>query len=200
LDNACPQIYTKNWNMMEFLMTAPELPVNAITPDGRPIYAEHPAKWEEKRKDVYPSVSAGALEFADDANRIFGGDIFLQNASVIKFVNNFCDNPTRRDMREMSIIRHAYDGAHQRYIPLFSVRIPFWDFALHPRRSMALIKSAPWRSAPQTIAVMMARPVKIKMRRLKCLQIILFPKLRRRYFTLLFLSDRCGIIIGNQDE
>jgi predicted HAD superfamily hydrolase len=186
------EIHTKRWDFMEFLMTAPEYPIKSVTPDGRPVYFDNPSPWEKNLKDIYPHVSAGALDFANDVKNIFGGaDMFWNPRTLVRHVNNFCDNPTKADRREMAILLHAYDAMHSEYFPIFSVKIGWRNALLHPRKSLRLAKSALWRTPMQALAIVLASPIKVRMRGLRIVRILLFPKLKAPHLSFaLKLTNR----------
>ncbi|MBN3063663.1 HAD-IA family hydrolase [Pectobacterium aquaticum] len=198
------QIYTKNWDFMEFLLTSPEFPIKRMALDGTPIYDDTPSKFEKIRSEIYPSISDNAVTFANDIKDIFGSkDIYLTSSILIEWINCFIENPTKKDIVSMQNIKHAYDSGHQVYMPLFTTKFPFSYILRHPKNALNIAKKLVWRTVPQTIAVCIASPLKIRMRGFRMLKISFFPKLKNRYFTLsLNISERCyyQFIIGNEKE
>jgi predicted HAD superfamily hydrolase len=188
--------FTYNWNFIEFLMTAPEPPVIKID-NGIPIYEDNPRAEESNLNAIYPSVSQGAIEFANDINRIFdGADIFLESREIVNWINAFCDNPTKRDIVEMTPIKHGIDNSHNQYVPLFcDATVPCWK-----RKTL---KKLIWRTKLQEFVLNVMSPIKIKMRGLRHLSIRIFPKLRRQFFVCrLQLTDKWfyDIIVGNEGK
>ncbi|MCM1294202.1 MAG: HAD-IA family hydrolase [Muribaculaceae bacterium] len=186
-------VFTKNWDFMELLMTAPEYPISNIKPDGTPIYKPNPSSAEQFRKQIYPDISNGALDFANDIKSWFGGyDISLNASTLVSYVNSFIDYPTKNDIQNMSEIKHAYDSGHSDYRPLFSVKISA-SLVLHkPLVALRLIKSAIWRTPLQNVVVCICDPIKIRMRGLKQIRILLLPKLQHRYLTILLrITHNC---------
>jgi predicted HAD superfamily hydrolase len=55
-------VFTKNWNFMEFLMTAPEYPIKKLGANGKPVYDAKPTDAEKFRCKIYPYVSDGAVD------------------------------------------------------------------------------------------------------------------------------------------
>lgn len=197
-------VFTKNWDFMEFLMTAPEYPIKNLTNDGLPIYDPNPTDAEKFRREIYPDVSNGAVAFANDIKQWFNGaDIYLDGATLVRWVNCLCDNPTKTDHKNMANIKHAYDSAHSDYQPLFSVKIPLSYAIKHPRRAIKMARHARWKTLPQTIVTCITSPIKIRMRGLKQIRIHIFPRLQYRYMNfVLRFTRRCfyQICVGKPQE
>lgn len=192
-------VQTKNWDFMEFLMTAPELPIKGIDARGKPIYDANPTQYELLRKNIYPDVSNGAVQFAKDVKNLFNGiDIFLCADVVIAWVNCLCDMPQSVDIKNMSSLRYAADAEHGDYQVLFCSKIPFSQILLHPRRSKHLIKASMWQTPGQRVFIAVSkilRPnnyISINMGGLKRLKICILPKLKRRYIEIgLSFGPKC---------
>ena len=178
------KVFTKNWNFMEFLMTSPEYPIKMVK-DGKPVYDPNPSMAEKTRHAVYPFVSDGAVAFAHDVNQLFNGaDIYLDGPTLVAWVNCLCDVPTNRDIKEFSVIKHAYDAKHSDYIPLFCTRVSMRDALRHPRRTLRMIRGLVWRTKLQSFMLALYKPVSIKMRGIKMVRILFFPTLKWRYFNI----------------
>jgi len=65
------QTFTKNWDLMEFLMTSCEPPVVGVE-DGQPVYQEVIEEHERERMEWYQYVSRGEIEFVKEVKRVFG--------------------------------------------------------------------------------------------------------------------------------
>ncbi len=197
-------VFTKKWDFMEFLMTAPEYPIKNLTHDGLPVYDPNPTDAEQFRREIYPDVSNGAVAFANDIKQWFNGaDIYLDGATLVRWVNCLCDNPTKEDFNNMAMVKHAYDSAHSDYQPLFSVKIPFAYVVKHPVRAMKLARHAHWKTLPQTIVTCVTSPIKIRMRGVKQIRMHIFPRLQYRYMNfVLRFTRRCfyQICIGKPQE
>ena len=197
-------VFTKNWDFMEFLMTAPEYPIKNLTNDGLPIYDPNPTDAEKFRREIYPDVSNGAVAFANDIKQWFNGaDIYLDGATLVRWVNCLCDNPTKTDHKNMANIKHAYDSAHSDYQPLFSVKIPLSYATKHPRRAIKLARHARWKTPMQTITTCLTTPIKIRMHGLKQIRIHIFPRLQYRYMNfVLRFTRKCfyQICVGKPQE
>lgn len=197
-------VFTKNWDFMEFLMTAPEYPIKNLTSDGAPVYDLNPTDAEKIRRQIYPYISDGAVEFANDIKQWFdGADIYLNGETLVRWVNCLCDNPTRADYENMTNIKHAYDSAHSVYQPLFSVKIPFLYAIMHPKRAIKLARHARWKTPIQTITTCLTTPVKLRMRGLKQIRIHVFPRLQYRYVNFVVrFTRRCfyQICVGKPQE
>ncbi len=198
------KVFTKNWNFIEFLMTAPEFPIKKITPNGYPVYDNNPSEYEKIRKQIYPQISDNAVSFSNDVKSFFNGqNIFLDAPILIRWINCFCDNPTHIDVKTMASIRHAPDSNHNVYVPLFST-IMQWSLILKmPCCALKIAKKTIWRTCLQTIAVCIFDPIKLRIRGLKSFRLIIFPKLRNRYFTCslnLDTSHYYQLIVGSEED
>ena len=197
-------VFTKNWNFMEFLMTAPEYPIKNLTSDGQPVYDPNPTDAEKFRREIYPDVSNGAVDFANDIKQWFNGaDIYLNGETLVRWVNCLCDNPTKTDHKNMAKIKHAYDSAHSIYQPLFSVNIPLSYAIKHPKRAIKLARHAMWKTPMQTIATCVTSPVKVRMRGLKQIRILIFPRLQYRYVNFVVrFTRKCfyQVCVGKPQE
>lgn len=197
-------IITKNWNFMEFLMTAPEYPIKNLTHDGLPVYDPNPTDAEKFRREIYPDVSDGAVAFANDIKQWFNGaDIYLDGPTLVRWVNCLCDHPTKTDRKNMANIKHAYDSAHSDYQPLFSVKIPLSYAIKHPWRAKKLARHAKWKTPMQTIITCLTTPIKIRMHGLKQIRIHIFPRLQYRYVNFVVrFTRKCfyQICVGKPQE
>lgn len=185
-----PNVFTKNWNFMEFLMTSPEYPIHNIK-KGKPVYEHNPSPQEKIRHDIYPNISKGALNFTKDIKKLFNNaDIYLTNTILIKWVNCFCDIPTKQDFNMLSIINHAGDSRHMDYHPLFCTKIPLFIALTHPKQSLEIISNCIWRSKLQSIMLIIFKPLSIKMHGIQTIRILFFPKLKWRYLSFILRFGR----------
>ncbi len=197
-------VFTSNWNFVEFLITSPEYPIKNLSAEGLPVYDEHPHPCEVERVQIYPSVAEGILAFAQDVKERFGGnDIFLDAQTVIAWLNNFIAHPQKEDITQMMKIKFGIDSNHTDYVPLFAADIPWWDFFLHPGRTAKILKKMVWRTKWQTVAICALKPLSLRRRGLNYIKLVLFPRLKRRYFEAkISVSDTCGyeFVVGNIEE
>lgn len=107
-----------DWDFMEFLITAPEPPISDIK-DGKPAYKTNISPYEQKRIDVYPEVSEGAVLFAN-VLQMFLKDIDwdINAEEITAWINNFCLIPSDYDKPMIQQIKHAYDSQHSIYVPI----------------------------------------------------------------------------------
>lgn len=197
-------VFTKNWEFMEFLMTAPEYPIKNLTHNGLPVYDPNPTDAEKFRREIYPDVSDGAIDFANDIKDLFGGaNIYLDGTTLVRWVNCLCDNPTTEDFNNMAQVKHAYDSGHSDYQPLFGIKIPLSYVIKHPLRAMKLARHAKWKTPMQTVVTCITSPLKIRLRGLKQIRIHIFPRLQYRYMNFVVrFTRRCfyQICIGKPQE
>lgn len=139
--------FTKNWDLIEFLMTSPEHSVKEIDKQGKPIYDENPSNFEQKRSSVYPHVVNGAVSFIDDLLGLFGNYILgIDYSVIISWLNCFIDEPQKKDIKNWAdiyffrLINNTTASAS--FSTLFSIK----DYLLHPKRTKAIIKSLIWKT------------------------------------------------------
>lgn len=112
-----PFSWIKDWDVMEFFMTSPEPPIKDFK-NGEPIY-KNPDKYDNIRSKVYPEVSDGIVEFAEDLLESFPNeDAFITWKNIFDWVNIFCTVPTSIDKKRISSINHAFDFNHKEYVPI----------------------------------------------------------------------------------
>lgn len=177
-------VFTANWNFIEFLITSPEYPIKNITERGEPVYESKPSPYEIKRVELYPTIAGAIVDFAEDVRERFDGhDIFLDAPTIVKWVNYFADYPEAEDIKQMADIKFGVDSSHSEYIPLFSDKISLWDMLRRPGKTAKILKKLVWRTPLQSLAICLLRPLAIRKRGLKKIKVVIFPRLRRQYFT-----------------
>ena len=195
-------VYTRNWNFIEFLLTSPEYPIKNMDSQGKPVYDSNPNEAEKYRAKIYPDISEGAIQFTKDIQSIFNGnDIFLDGESLVKYINNFVDHPQSIDIREMSKIKFGVDSNHSTYVPLFSENISLKEYLFHPKKVMKRIKYVLWQTPMQSLFTCFIKPISIRTKGLKQIEISLFPYLGKQYFTaILNISSTCyyKFVIGHK--
>lgn len=106
-----------DWDFMEFLITAPEPPIEDIK-SGKPIYKKI-SKEEAIRIKVYPKVSEGAVLFAHVITKFFGKiSIDFTAKEITAWINKFILIPTDEEKPFISQIKHGYDSNHSVYVPI----------------------------------------------------------------------------------
>lgn len=105
-----------DWNLMEFIFSAPIPPVLNIDPFGNPITSPLD-KWTENRIKTFPSMSHGADDFINSFLKYFSVDDLSFDASTLTtLLNSFINYPNTEDKENFNSIRHAWDPAHSRFV------------------------------------------------------------------------------------
>lgn len=111
-----------DWDIMEFLITAPEPPICGLkngVPEHKKLNPE-----EKIRMELYPFVSEGAVKFAELALKCFDtGTLSFTAEDVAAWINKFTSIPTEWEKGFMKRVKHAYDSANKYYVPLCK---PWW--------------------------------------------------------------------------
>lgn len=97
-----------NWNIMEFIMTSPEPPVQSLAA-GRPVYAP-PDAFEAKREAIFAEVSAGVLAFARDACRLGAPSFTVEE--MVGWINGYLRHPTAEDRTLFADVRFSETADH----------------------------------------------------------------------------------------
>lgn len=185
------KVFTRRWDFMEFLFTAPEPPVKNITEDGKSVHAPHIPAEEQTRMEAYRVLSDGMTAFARDAAQIFGGrDLFLTAPFLVDRLNRFYLHPTREDEREMARIFHASDTNHKEYVPLLSYRPTAAEVFGSFKKYVRFAKRAYWKTPAQFWLTCLLSPFALEKRGWKKLNFIFFPRLRKRYGMCSFVAGR----------
>lgn len=107
----------RDWNLMEFFMTAPTPPIHNVI-DNKPQF-KPVLPYEQVRIDAYSYVSEGAIEFAKTIKNIFIDiNVYSDYKTLTDWINSFIDMPTNEDKKHFIKIKHAYDANHTQFIPL----------------------------------------------------------------------------------
>lgn len=106
----------ENWNLMEWVMTAPNPGVFYITKEKVQF---NPSHYNESiRNQIYPMMEKGILDFADELQSILGGQTAIANVqSIVRWINLFCKLPRLEDRKYFSVIQHASDAASKKWAP-----------------------------------------------------------------------------------
>ena len=106
-----------DWNIMELFMTAPTPPVKEIN-NGKVVFKEINYN-EAKRIEIYPDLSQGAVDFAQQYINVFGKyGIKFVCETLIDWVNILCNTPTQTDKEHFVSIQHAWNQEHTEWQPL----------------------------------------------------------------------------------
>ncbi len=179
------KVFTHRWDFMEFLFTSPEPPVKNITPEGRAIYADKIPQEEQNRIAAYRILADGMTAFAQDAGRIFGGrNLFLTAGFLVERLNWFFTHPTSEDKRNMASIFHASDTNHKEYVPLLCYRPSALQAWGNLKQYIRFARRSYWKTPFQFLLTHVCSPVAIRKKGWKSVDLIFFPRLRRRYFRL----------------
>ncbi|EFL6809073.1 DUF4422 domain-containing protein, partial [Campylobacter coli] len=107
-----------NYELLEFIITAPELPIKSIDNNGDFIRIDNP--YEQKRAEVYKTISHGELKFSQDLLNTFGDiEINFENKTLLNFLNTFISNLDENDRYFFNDIYHGISEDHVVYRKLF---------------------------------------------------------------------------------
>ena len=157
-------VFTYNWDFIEFLISSPEFPIKSVCSDGTPVYMDPPEE-ELKRSEVYNYIAIGAQEFICLLIKIFGRDLLDVKANtIIEYVNSFMRYPNNDDLKNMLEIHFAPDKEHNLFIPLMNVKLRWYNYIVHPKKTRNILRHCIWRSRWQSLFLHILKPLSIKIR------------------------------------
>ncbi|HFP7753851.1 TPA: DUF4422 domain-containing protein [Campylobacter jejuni] len=106
-----------NYELPEFIITAPELPIKSINNDN---FTRINNFYEQKRAEIYKIISYEELKFSQDLLDIFGNiDVIFENKTLVNFLNTFISNLDENDRYFFNDIYHGMSEDHAVYRKLF---------------------------------------------------------------------------------
>ncbi len=108
-------------------------------------------------------------------------------AQIFNLITTYVSMPESDDIRAMFAVKKSPYADNSLYVPLFSGRVAPWQIG----RVRRLI----WHTPAQRAALVLARPLRVKMRGLRQIKIIFLPEMATRVFGI-SLFDKYGIGIG----
>lgn len=115
------------WNLMEFIMTSPEPPIDALDSNGMPVFVSVEG-FEQERAVRFTALERGTLEFAKDV--IAGGRTpAISNADITCWVNDFLKHPDVLDRMAFADVMVSERADHSDR----QLMNPFHDRMLSPK-------------------------------------------------------------------
>ena len=178
-------------DLIELIFCAPENPIRTMR-DGMPVHQDVLNPAEMTRHDICRRIEQGAVAFANDVTTRFGGrDLFISPAEIFNLIETYVAKPDSADIRAMFAVKKSPYADNSLYVPLFSARTAPWQI----KRMRSLV----WHTPLQRAALILARPVQVKMRGLKWVLLVILPEIPIRMMNV-SLFDKYGIIIGNSEN
>ena len=109
----------KKYEMIELLVTAPELPARNIRTNGELVRQDN--RYERKRIAIYKRICKSEVQFTNDYLSTFGDLICFDVTSLIDLVNVVCTTPSLRDRWHFRVILHPMDEANTKYVKLINL-------------------------------------------------------------------------------
>ena len=178
----------KKCDIIELIFSASENPIITMYKQ-KPVYKKNISVCEQMRKKIHTRMEEGILDFANDINsRLACNDIHMDDYVILDLLGHYVKYPAREDIKAMFNVTVSPYADNSLYIPLFSAPIPFWKI----RKTKKLL----WRTPLQELFLVILNPIKIKMRGLKGLSIVFFPRLKHSIFNI-SLFNSYSIQIGD---
>lgn len=152
---------TISWDIMEFILSAPEPPVEKFT-HGRPEYKEQ-SKEEDFRIQTFLKFSPSVHEFTKDfLNNPILNFRSLNYSAVYGWIEIFMNNPDSKDKEEFKNIYHAYDQEHSKYRTLISAWYDTPELKDRHRGTLERIKYAKYLAIHDRAVLMVKLKNKLK--------------------------------------
>lgn len=120
-DHKQHNVVLSDYELLEFLITAPELPVETIR-NGKPIYITN--KYEIKRAELYKTICEEEINFAKDMLEVFGENLInFSCEDITEFLNRFLSNLSLADRMNLAQIYHGISEDHSVYKPLINTSL-----------------------------------------------------------------------------
>ena len=114
------QYTVSNYELLEFLITAPELPVKNLHPEDGFVRIDN--KYEKQRIKCYQNISEAEIQWSKDYLDSFKETVIFDPVILVEYMNVFCNKPSRKDVKHLSTVFHGKDEAHTIYERLFPKR------------------------------------------------------------------------------
>ena len=110
-----------DWNLMEFILSAPLPPIELVDEAGSPIFGSLGLNSSERIKK-HPMLWFGAENFIENYKSHFEEYLIDFKAETItNLINELLKHPENEDLIQFSNLKHAWDPAHRNYVPLPSM-------------------------------------------------------------------------------
>ena len=104
------------WNLVEFIMTSPEPPVQSLE-HGKPVYYSE-NEFEPKRAVIFKEMSEGILEFVRDLACAGQRLPEISEDFIVSWLNDFLSNPNQEDLDAFEQVTFSMEADHSDSIPL----------------------------------------------------------------------------------
>lgn len=140
-------IFTKNWDLVEFLMSAPEVSTNEIDENGNPVYEGNVSKYELARQKIYPQVVDSAINFADEILNLFAGkDIYIDYLTIVEWFNAFIDNPEKEDVKKWGSIYFFRLIGNKAPSASFALKISPFEYLFEIKKTKEKLANITWKT------------------------------------------------------
>jgi len=183
-------VLTYQWDIFEFIFSSPTPPIERIDKNNNFIYKEV-TKYDIVRMEKFNDMFKGIINFIKEYKNVLKENKLIYS-DIIKFINCFLLNPSKNDYDNMSVIFHSRNSGHNRFVPVLSYKPSIKQILLHPVEYYINLIYAYWFSNMQTILSFIFFPVRLCYLKKK-LYVFLFPKLKKKYFSLNFYLLEIGL-------
>lgn len=167
-------------DLIELIFSSPENPIITLH-YGKPVRKTSVSEAELSRQKIYQKIEKGVMYFVQDVFNKFGGkDIYFSPLNSLILLDIYVNKPAKQDIMEMFSVKKSPYADNSIYVPLFSAPIPFWK--------VGSIKKLAWLTPAQRLGLIISKPLSIKTRGLKKIEINFFPYLKHKIFELSFFN------------
>lgn len=112
-----------SWDLIEYVMTAPEPPVKSIR-CGRVVYDSNIAEEEKERIERYKIISQSSLAFSTYMQPFFGKVLDIKEDLIVDWINTLFDTGSGYDRKYLGSITVCADSSHSLRRPLYKGWVP----------------------------------------------------------------------------
>lgn len=111
---------SRNWEFMEFILSAPELPISGVTQNGPTYYESTEKNQNNIRREKHLAIESGVIEFAKDLQKYFHGEYtFIDDNLILELTNILEEYPTPEDVKNIFEIKSESEHVDSTYLPVF---------------------------------------------------------------------------------
>ncbi|MBQ8650917.1 MAG: hypothetical protein IJ481_00085, partial [Alphaproteobacteria bacterium] len=144
----------------EMILSSPEDPIEYVSVEGKPLYEPNPKYDEQLKTKAYKEISPGALNFINDTKQNFKSAYTIFEAeTLMAWKKIFISYPRENDKYYMQNLAKYCDNEYVEksnlhvYEPIFIAYTKLTDITTSPLQTLKRIKSAPWKTRTQKIAL-----------------------------------------------
>lgn len=119
----CNHKHIATWDIIEYIMAAPEYPVLKIE-KNQVVYKPDVSDEERERAERYNDISDASVAFAGYFHKYFAGVVEPRESFIVDWINLIFDSNSGYDRKYLGSIKVCADSAHNITRPIYKKRAP----------------------------------------------------------------------------